>query len=331
MWTSDKILDLGLSQAKTVFSGDNGNKLFKSLLRQWHPDVCQDEKARLVFEHLMSLRSSLKGEKGSGSFVDMILNGRKKRLNVLSQNVWYAGRRWVSRSYFVWEFDDEDVYQNYFDNIKRLPFKDANMRKQFENIFPLDAVFAKSLSGKNIVLIKRKNCILLTDWLKTQGPIPEKHVAWIGSGLLNILCWSEWAKWSLTGVSIESVAFDPKTHEVSMPLGWEVAVPDGEEALFVPQRVYDVFPGLSSTLKVPESVGGEMVRQTLKEALGDPSGMRLSKLNVPENMKLWLLSPSAKTPLEDYKSWFEALHKDFGERKFVKWNIAPLDAYPEQQ
>lgn len=109
MWTADKILSLQPSQARRAFANDKGEKDFKALLRRWHPDVCQAENARLVFEHLMFLRSSLNGGAKPGAYVDMTLKGQKKRLNVLKEGSWYGGRRWVSNSYFVWEFNDDDV------------------------------------------------------------------------------------------------------------------------------------------------------------------------------------------------------------------------------
>ena len=171
---------------------------------------------------------------------------------------------------------------------------------------------------------------MLADWIDCHGPVPPVHAAWLGSGLMNIAAWTEWSGWALPGIALDTVAIDPGTHSVMLPAGWEFAAVAGARPAVASPRTLSLCPGLAAPgHPVPDTLTGDVVRLTLKEAMGDPSGLALADRGVPPSVVAWLSAPSPSDAIKDYHNWYAALHAAYGERRFVRWDLKVSAVYPD--
>lgn len=324
--TADEILALRPQDVLTVF-GEDGKANLRGLLKQWHPDTQSHPDARRVFDHIMMLRGSQASE---ATYVVVRSNNKEWRIALGPKAETDTGRRWVGPKHFAWSFEKEpDLASVFADRLRELPRGGARMRNQMKHSLPTRMSKAALENGDPIVLIPRQNHAILDDWIKVHGHFPPAHLAWLGSGLMNVACFAERYNWTLPGISLQSVAIDPGVHDVMLFAGWEESSHLSARPVVASMRTLGLCPALKAPgYMPPETLTADVVRQTLREAAGDQSGMRLADRGVPEPMADWLNAPSASTAVSDYALWHGALEKSFGPRKFVKWSKSVSEVYP---
>jgi hypothetical protein len=332
-WSATSILDLSFERASDLLGPrEERGKIISDLVRAWHPDVCQDPLASSVFLKILDLKEFVETQDNNSNIegIEITYEGSRKSFKAQEIGEWTGGRRWVSKSHWAWSFEKSpDLAERFVEMLEQIYFADSKMKLQFENIFPLESKLANLKHGTPIVLMPRHKSALLCDWIKVHGPLPPVHAAWIGSGLMNIAAWANWAGWSLPSISLETVSIEPISHTVYLPGGWEASCSKNEIPDFLPERVLNLFPDLASYDQIlPENLTGQMIRQTLKECLGSSSGIHLDQVGVPFNMRKWLFSSAPKNAAMDYSIWCKNLEKDFGPRKFVKCLETVKSVYP---
>lgn len=308
-FTADQILSMGSSRARSAIGLDGIGKL----LKRWHPDVNADPKARQVFDKLMTWRSVLKGAPSEPLEFPTLWGTRR-----VEEQTWSA--------VFSAEPDLADVFA---DNLRRVHFADTKMAEEMKRAIPRK--MRRDIEGAGIpsIILPRGGQAVLADWVSVHGAPEPEHLAWIGSGLLNIAAWAQWANCVLPGLSVETVSIDPVKHQVSLPFGWEMAAFDGERPVVVSDAVLGLFPSLAAPGRpVPEALTLELVKQTLRDLAGDSSGQDLAR-SLPSGMVSWIQAPSRGKVVEAYRGWLEALTMDFGPRRFVKWAKTVQDVYPD--
>ena len=309
---ADDILSLRGHDAYRLFGKDH-EQVFRRLIKQWHPDISKDPRADDVMRHLLFLRRSS-------------ANGTKDDLIPIAEID--TGRRWFNSTAFAWSFEKEpDLAEVFVRNLRRVPFADEQMREQMRQMFPKKMREIEH-DGAPMIMFPHQNSAILSDWLKTHGPIPPIHVAWIGSGLMNIAAYTAWSGWTLPGIGPDTVAIDPATHKVFLFAGWEAAAAPDERPVVASKRTLALCPSLTTSGRLPPStLTLDVVRRTLREVLGDPSGLVLEDKGVPEPMVNWINGPSLPDSRMDYHSWHNALERSFGKRRFVKWDKEVSDVY----
>ena len=306
--------------------GDLQDAEIKGLLKIWHPDVCDDPSADAVFEHLMSMRAvfSTNSEK-----ITVVGRSGDKHIEIYAVAESDVGRRWVGPDLVAMSFDKEpDLADVFWNNIREVPRGDGKMKKQIRASIPASGERVQC-DGTDMIMFARRSRAVLADWVSVHGSVPPIHAAWMCSGLLNIACWSDWAGWALPGISMESVVINPETHEVGLIWGWEAACPLDRRPVVASRRTLGVCPALAAPGRTPSAtLTLDVLRLTMREALGDASGMMLVGNGVPEPMVDWLRSPSANSAVDDYRRWQKAVERAFGPRKFVEWEKSTNDVYP---
>ena len=323
-WTADNILGLPQYLAPKLF-GNEPEQTFRQLVKRWHPDTCSDPQAQQVFTRILALRESDKNGKGQ---VTVIGSAGEERVHLTTYAETDLGRRWVGPNVLAWSFEHEpDLAKVFRKNLRETPFADEKMRKQMCSVFPR---FIREVThdGAPMLMFPRKNTAVISDWIVVQGSFPTAHLAWLGSGLLNIGAWANWADWVRPAIALDTVTINPATHDVGLVGGWESAAQAGKRPVVASKRTLRLCPALTSPSFTPTTtLTQEIIRQTLREAAGDPSGLRLTDLGVPGPIAKWLQSAPAKDAVADYQNWHQALQQVYGTRKFVKWDKSISEVY----
>lgn len=305
---------------------------FRKLVAAWHPDHCKDPQAGEVLRHITALRDRLaKGEAENFSWIFLKRKDMSEfKVRSIHQAPTEVGRRAVAASSFVtlWNAGYEDLAEREVEIIQDFSFADPAMEREMRRYLPSLAKQGPLDAGWMTAVRRKPTDILLVDLLARRGPMPAVHAAWLCSGLLNIACWLGWAGLVHGAISPETVAIDPETHEVKLYGGWGFATKIGERPVALPGHTLGLIPRLAVKGQVAEaSVDLQLVRQTIREALGDPAGSRLAALDVPEYFRNWLMAPAGTKAINDFASWNEALHKAFGERRFTAFDIDAAEIY----
>ena len=335
--SAQDILSVTPSDRARLFPGpaDEVRRAFKRLAARWHPDVCKDPRATEVFAHLVRLRDAALGPRRVGPSVTRTLrtrDGRSLGLSPLSTLPLDTGELLVGRRSLTWIYRAEvaDLAEAGAAAIAGFRFADDRMRKQMTPFLPtLDRRIPLQDGGEALVMARHADEVLLADLLRVTGAVPPEHVAWIGSGLLNIACWLGWAGLVHGAIAPETVLVSPETHTVRLMGGWGFASKTGTRPIALPGRTLALAPRLTVNGEVVDArLDLELIRRTLRETLGDPTGGALLRGSAPEPIGRWLVMPPEGEAKKDYAGWLKTLEAVWGRRRFVRWDLTPENIYP---
>lgn len=335
--TADQILTLTPSGRDRLFQGtaEEVRRAFRRLAALWHPDVCKDPRATEVFAHLVRMRDAALGPSRPAPSVTRTLrtrDGRSLGLSPLSTLPLDTGELLIGRRSLTWVYraDMADLAEAGAAAIAGFRFADERMRKQMTPFLPtLDRRIPLADGGEALVMARHAGEVLLADLLRVRGAAPPEHAAWIGSGLLNIACWLGWAGLVHGAIAPETVLISPETHTVRLMGGWGFATKVGDRPTALPGRTLALAPRLSVKGEVVDArLDLELIRRTLRELLGDPTGGSLLRGGAPEPIGRWLVMPPDREATKDYGAWLAVLERVWGKRRFVRWDLTPETVYP---
>jgi len=323
--TADEILALRVQDARHLFAAD-GEQVFKRLAKLWHPDVSKDPKAADVFRRIVFLRKATKSGEGMTLIVD---DKGEDHVELFPIGNTDLGRRWAGPDIFAWSFEKEpDLARVFIRNLRRIPFADNKMREQMRQVFPKYMREVRH-DDQPMLIFPRLQSAILADWIGVHGPLPAVHAAWVGSGLLNIAAYTTYSGWHLPAIGPDTIGLDPATHKVFLFAGWESACGPFERPAVASQRTLSLCPALSAPGRTcPDTLTLDVIRRTMRESLGDPSGLTLEENGVPRPMAKWINAPSLPDGRKDYSNWHRALEEAFGARRFVEWDRGVAEVYP---
>ena len=333
--TADTILATPPHKAADLLPGvkDLRRALVK-LAARWHPDRCPDPRAADVFAHVLSMRDRAAG--GSKASIPAGVGfrtseGRRFRLSPLSRRAVDQGEVMLCPNSLMTRFDAGcmDLAEAELAAPDRFRFADEKMRNQMAPFVPR---IIKKLDlddgGAMVVAQRDPEEILLSDLLDRSGPMPPVHAAWLCSGLMNIAAWLGYCGLVHGAIAPDTLLVDPAKHSVRLAAGWAFANPAGARPTALPGRTLDLLPRLAIK---GETVDGrtdlELVRQTVREALGDPRGSAGPISALPAPISGWLSLPPAASAAEDYAAWQRALEAGWGKRRFVDYPVRAADVY----
>lgn len=337
MTTAERILSYGPRDAGKLFDGDAKNikKHFRKLAASWHPDRCNDPQAASVFQRIMELRDAALNGPGTAQKEQMVSfmarTGKPFRARVITSSVTDYGKVYIGPRSLSYEYapDLDDIAKIERSRIESFRFADPAMKEEMSRALPTLLAHAELEDHAALNIIERpQGEVLLSDLVDRLGPLPDVHAAWVGSGLMNIACYLEWAGLVHGAIAMDTVLVNPETHSVRLTGGWGFSVHEGQRFDMLPNRTLDVIPAVAiNGYKASHSVDLELIRRTLREALGDPSGSRLKAIGVPDFLAMFLIMPPAETAIKDYKQWQDTLHRTWGARRFVTFNGTAADVY----
>ena len=325
----DRILKLKRVDADLLFPGDAAAVAdrFRELAKTWHPDRNRDPRAADVFGRIVELHQAALGRLGrraGGERCFTTREGRTFRLRWLTRRTFEAGELFVGERHVVHLVAPNAADLACNAALRAFRFADERMRAEMERFLPRRVTLLDTAEGFAFVHSKRPDQVLLADLLRL-GPVDPLHAAWLTTRLLNLACWLHFSGLAHGGLGSDFLLVSPERHEVALTGPMLCATAFGAPLAALPERTCALLPRLALTGTCADArIDPELVRLTVREALGDPAGTRLAADRaVPRPFADWLLLPSAGDAQADYAGWEKAREASFGPRRFVKWSFDP--------
>lgn len=314
---------------------------YKDLLRQWHPDLNQnDPEAGKVTAHITTLfrmvREHIRLGKYNppGAIIVADRAGKRFQIKYLARRPFELGEMLISRGLvtFVIPKKHEDMVIHGLRQIGSIRYPNEEFRRVLTDCFPRVVRSVETVDSWVICVHKEPHEVLLSDLIAhLGGQIEPKHVAWIMSSLLNLASFLEVSSLTLNAISPSTVFVSPEKHAVSLYGGWWYAQKGGGLITSLPP---ETFPLASRRLREHKVASGELdiecIRAIGRACLGDPSGGSLrGRSDVPAPFAQYLLMPSGKSAIKEYQNWPTVLESSFGPRRFHKLDVSGNDVYPQ--
>jgi hypothetical protein len=338
MQTAAEILKMSAAQATILFPGNEREikKRFHSLAMTWHPDRSSDPKSEDVLQKLVELKEiALKGGVKAPTLETLLktADGKTFRLKFLKESITESGRTFIGAKTvsFLHGADLSDIGRAEKARVENLKFANDAMRKQMEILLPRASKSDALEDGGHLTVMKRPGgSILLKDLIDHHGgQIPVKHVAWIVSGMMNIVCYMEWAGFVHGAIGPETLMIQPERHSVHLLGGWGFATRIGERPTALPGRTTEVYPRIAvkGQMATPE-IDTTLVRSVALDCLGKThGGQLLTEGTVPKPFANWISLSPASRAMADYEAWMTALVESFGPRRFEKMSCTAAEIY----
>lgn len=205
MGTLDKVLNAEC--AGELFSRDSIKKQYREMLREIHPDICKDARAKEATEKLIELyERGIKGEWYRGAtIIKNSKTGKRYRIKPIKEYDIGIGKMYLTKRYIIIE-------------IEREAYKGRG-NKEMGDISGLGSlpVIKYEDWGNGITVIEREKEIPLREfWNNYRGKIPAKVCAWIVTRLLSYACGLKVLGLVHCGITMDSVFLDIEGHGVKV-------------------------------------------------------------------------------------------------------------------
>lgn len=312
-----------ISQIKTVY---------QQLVRKYHPDVSGLERKaadqlyirinRFYQEAENRLQDINKTIRVSKEFVTA--SGVTKRISYLRESSFELGVQYIGSSIVSYEFfgNGKKYAENARENLGTLKYSDSGMADEFSKCVPK---FVDLLDLKNgnslLVLEKAPGYFRLQDILNCYPDgIPDRHVAWIVSRLLNLCCFFKSLNLSSNGISLDNCFINPEFHALTLVGGWWYSVGIGEPMLGTKKEIYNLMTPLLKTEKRGSSL-------TDIESVKYLGRYLIKNQPVPDSFEAWLNGGSTLSPFEEFQRWDDSLTESYGSHQFIPMELAEADVY----
>lgn len=321
-----EILRLRDHEARLLFPGDADMVAarYRKLAMIWHPDRNADPRAPDVFARIAALHR--RAARPGGAAQERLFrtrDGRSFRFAWRSRRDTDFGEVLVGRDHIahVLAPDVDDLAARAERIAPR--FADVGMRAQIDPLLPRPIARLDTAEGFVLVEGKRPDQVLLADLIRL-GPVDPRHAAWMTTRLLNLACWLSHAGLSHGALGPDTLLVSPERHEVALTGPMLCAGAFGTHFAALPERTLALLPRLGADPIADATVDLALVRQTVREVLGDAAGTRLAADPAfPSAFAQWLLLPPAVTAQQDFAGWERARDVAFGPPRFVKWDFDP--------
>lgn len=305
---------------------------FRDLVKVWHPDANGHPKAGEVIQVITALHDKAEEMLKAGTWKkkDLIRfpckDGKSTEIRFHTCHDIEVGRMYISDT--VVTFILPEAHKALFENAKKMvsaiTYPNDEMKAEMSKYLPeIIATFETTGNELGMVMRKTSDLFLLRDVVNFYGgSLCDRHVAWIESTLLNILCCLDYAKLSHNAISLDTLFISPSLHGGALLGGWWYAASQGSKMLGVPGDTYQVMPPAVKASKCGSiQTDLELARLIGRELLGDRNGTKLLDAKVPDPMVQWLRGAASDKALHDYSRWSKVLTDSFGPRKFIPMGV----------
>jgi len=264
---------LNIINPKQLFGKTDPVAEYRRLASLWHPDKGGDAKVSAHINKLNDLRI-----KRADDAIIMLTDSQNKphAFNCAVQHSFELGKVLLTDTNIAYAVNssNEDLVDRQRNAIYRMKFKDKAMKdKYLQYCLPkIQKSFKCIEDDMHYTVIDKPNDVLrLSDVLSHfGGKLPERHVAWIVSRLLDLCCYLQYTGLSHNGINSENVFICPEFHTVSLLGGWFYAAPLGEKLVAAPRKTIEYAPSDLLSNKIGDTrTDLEMVKATARELLGD--------------------------------------------------------------
>lgn len=343
-YSADEILSISENFPEKIFPNneDESTKVYRSLMKEWHPDKNKDENANQVSSHLSKLYEiALKRIKENSWREPYTLlfkckdkkerSLRYKKIRDFELGKMAYGEKTVC---YIVNSKSKDLFQNGIETIKKLSYKDDKMKKEMEKYLPfILSVFETTEDESVVVLSKESDVFLLQDIIDFyKGSIDPKHTAWVLSSAYNISCYLRYAGICHNAISANNYFISPKNHSGMLLGGWWYSCRKDDKIIALPKNsVKNCPPDILSSKTADHRLDLLLIRQLGLHCLGDDTGMNLlTRKDISKHLVDFLRSSSSGDAINDYSYWQkEVLPNSFGKRRFVEMKIKSSDIFQE--
>jgi hypothetical protein len=336
------VLAIPPDQPERLFSGDPGAMRgeFIALVKRWHPDrSAGSATAALVFDRVTTLHRAAQCKLAEGRWAAPdsirieIAAGGSFLLPVKRRHAFELGEMAIASDRVVFLVDDEHaaLFEAGLRRIAGIRYPDASVRRDIAPFMPEIEGVHTAGDRRVAIIAKPDDVVLLADLLRhAGGALPPRHVAWIVSSLLNLVCFFAVGGLTHNALAADTVFVTPQHHAVYPLGGWWYAARTGARLAALPEATYGLLPpAMAASKRADIRLDLESVRAIGRTCLGDPTGLSLhARADLPRPMADFLRLPSSGSAIDDYRDWGATLDDSFGPRRFVELPISFSDVYP---
>ncbi len=322
-YTASQILSKHLYFDLFVSDATESKKLFRMLLRKWHPDMNKNEDTSQVFIHINKIYG-MSNLSPQDKFVE-IEKGIKKPYSYSVETSLYDIYYSHSDVYFKFKQKSTDLKLNYIKNLKTL--KNSLEHHQFKDRYS-DTLESTLYQAGDFLKVHLKNFVPLNLLLKYIVEYKDwKISAYIVSRLYDMALMFDNAGLSYIGTDPNFIFVDTKTHKIIDLSALLLSVENGSKMIALTSHQGGAFTKSDINNKTCSNVSiNNLIRSTGLMLAGDLNKIgNLNMLDESSNKKMVasLLSTSSNSSVSaNYKKWqVEIIPNIFVERSFYKKEI----------
>ncbi len=290
-------------------------KIYLSLMKKFHPDVCSDSlcgEACAVINNLYSrIKKCPKIMKFHAYNCDIDYIREYKR----EDGTMYFNSD--SISYLL----DHEIY----DCLENAPGFRYNISpdilKQAESFLPDVRNIEQFPDNRIIVHIRTcKNEFPLDEAVNFFGGKPDpRHCAWIISRLLGMCCFAKISGIVWNCLCTENLLINPEMHTLRIAGGWWFSSEEGSKISGVQSEIYENMPSSCRTDGIARSITDlECVKSVCRKIFPE---------NSPEPMQEFAENSCMSDAFDEMEYWEETINKSFGGKYFTPMKLCFADIY----
>lgn len=238
------------------------------------------------------------------------------------------GTLYVGSTHILYEIDKKHKFyiNNMQEKLKSHKYASTEMEKEFSKYFPSVKKISLHSDKYYCIIQKQTNDVPLQAVLKYAlehkdtelWKLWDRHVAWIVSRMINILCFLQYSQIVHNDISLSTVFITPEHHAAQLYGGW-YSTETGGKLTGVPTRTFNLYAykgGIDK--KANQKTDIALLKLLVKELL--------KETDYPKAFKTWVNSPD-KLPQEEFKLWQKALDDSWGARRFISMDIPMSELY----
>ena len=303
----DKILNPN-TKVGDIFPNDvtQAKNIYRDLCKKYHPDTFADDRANDIISALTKLyNNAIKAiETGTWEKSNFIAikttKGTTLNINYLYHRVFELGEYYVCNQHiiYIFDFNKKKYYNNYIKQINKISYKDKKMEKYFKNLFPQVISEYNTLDNKHIIVIsKTEDVYPLRAVIENvfNGEIPDKHLAWMISRLINICCFLKMNGLVHNGINIDNCFVSTDFHSILLLGGWWYTTDEDAAMIGTSKDIYNIMPPLVKANKISKSI-------TDIESI-KAFGRQYISTSAPQAFKNFLSSGTKESSIEESKKY----------------------------
>lgn len=307
---------------------------YKNLCKKVHPDVCgrpeaADAFAKLTEFYNQALAATEKGVWERPNYLSLkTTNGKTLQISYQYHCTFELGEYFVCKRNIIYLFDfsKNKYYNNYMKQIKNLQFVNADMEKMFKPLLPNVVSEYDTEDGKHVIVLSKTEdvyplrCVIENFY---KGNVPDTHLAWMMSRLMNLCCYLKFNKTVLNGINIDNLFVSLDYHTILLLGGWWYATEEGKPMIGTTKDIFNIMPPKVKADKISASITDvESVKAFGRKYLDSSS---------PQAFKDFVNSGTKSDSMKEMEKWDEALVASFGKRRFIKIEATDKDIYKKER
>lgn len=319
-----------------IFPRDKGRIAirYKNLCKEVHPDVCAHPDAASAFARLTELYNEAldaldKGIWEKPNYLELKTTaGKTLQISYQYRCIFELGEYYVCKRNIIYLFDfsKNKYYNNYMKKIKNFNFVNADMEKMFKPLLPKVVSEYDTEDGKHVIVLSKTEdvyplrCVIENFY---KGNVPDTHLAWMMSRLMNLCCYLKFNKTVLNGINIDNLFVSLEYHTILLLGGWWYATEEGEAMIGTTRDIFSIMPPKVKADKVSSSITDvESVKAFGRKYLAG---------SAPQAFKDFVNSGTKTDSMKEMEKWDEALIASFGKRRFIKIEATDNDIYKKER